>query len=188
MNNHKYKIMVSSAVYGFESEIEQICAILSGMNYEVLNSHIGTIKVHPGLSNLDNCLEAVKECDLFLGVIRPYCGTGNIGNKNITFEEMKLAITLKKPYWFVVHGDVMFARKLFNKIKDFKPEMIRANNFFDYKSVEMFNMVTKDAEEVTKRTGNWAQKFYRMDEILTYIQTQFQDIEFINSIIIPQKS
>ena len=90
--------MVSSAVYGFESEIEQICSILSNMGYRVLNSYIGTIKVHPGFSNLDNCLKAVEECDLFLGVIRPYCGTGNIDDKNITFEEMKKAVELNKPY------------------------------------------------------------------------------------------
>lgn len=182
----KLKIMVSSSVYGFESELDQICAVLSGMNYEVLNSHIGTIKVNPTRSNLDNCLEAVKECDLFFGIIRPYCGTGNIGEKNITFEEMKLAIELKKPYWFVVHGDVMFARKLCNKIIGFKPDMIRSNNFFDYKSVEMFNMVTKDAEEITQRTGNWAQKFYRIDEILKYVQTQFGDAASINKIVTTQ--
>ena len=57
---HQYKIMVSSAVYGFENEIEQICSILSNMGYRVLNSHIGTIRVHPGFSNLDNCLKAVE--------------------------------------------------------------------------------------------------------------------------------
>lgn len=180
----KLKIMVSSAVYGFESQIEQICSLLSSMDYEVINSHIGTIKVHPELSNLDNCLEAVKECDLFFGVIRPYCGTGNIGNKNITFEEMKLAIELKKPYWFVVHRDVTFARKLLNKIENFEPRFIKKNNFFEYLSVEMYNMVIKDSEAVPKRIGNWVQEFYKIDEVLTYINTQFQDRDFINSILI----
>ena len=80
MENHKYKIMVSSAVYGFESELNQICAVLDNLNYDVLCSHIGTIKVDPRLSNMDNCLNAVRECDLFFGIIRPYCGTGNIGD------------------------------------------------------------------------------------------------------------
>lgn len=183
MNHHKYKIMVSSAVYGFESELNQICAVLDTLKYNVLCSHIGTIKVDPRLSNMENCLNAVRECDLFFGIIRPYCGTGNIGDVNITFEEMKLAIELKKPYWFVVHHDVTFARKLCKKIEDFRPEMIRSNNFFEYRSVEMYNMVIKDQEAITLRTGNWAQEFYRVDEILRYIQTQFQDIETINHIV-----
>lgn len=94
----KIKIMLGSTVYGFEDQLSQIIAQLQLLNYDVLNSHNGSIKVNPHLSNLDNCLNAVKECDLFLGIIRPYYGTGNIGEKNITFEEIKLAIKLKKPY------------------------------------------------------------------------------------------
>ena len=92
--------MVASTVYGFEDQISQIVAQLNTLGYEVLNSHYGSIKVNPRLSNLKNCLNAVEECDLFFGIIRPYYGTGNIGNKNITFEEIKKAIRLKKPYWF----------------------------------------------------------------------------------------
>ena len=85
----KIKIMVGSTVYGFEDQLSQIVAQLQLLDYDVLNSYNGSIKVNPNLSNLDNCLNAVKECDLFLGIIRPYYGTGNIGEKNITFEEIK---------------------------------------------------------------------------------------------------
>ena len=123
--------MVGSTVYGFENELYQIVALLQTLGYEVLNSHVGTIKVNPKLSNLENCLNAVDECDLFLGIIRPYYGTGNIGEKNITFEEIKRAIELKKPYWFLVHRDVVFARKLFTKIKDADKIEVRKNNFFE---------------------------------------------------------
>ena len=58
-------------------------------------NHVGAIRVHPRLSNLENCLRAVEECDLFLGIIRPYMGTGNTGETNITFEEIKRAIELE---------------------------------------------------------------------------------------------
>ena len=115
--DRKIKIMVGSTVYGFEDDLSQIVGLLRSMGYEVLNSHGGTIKVNPALSNLENCLNAVNECDLFLGFIRPYYGTGNIGERNITFEEIKRAIELKKPYWFMVHRDVVFARKLFKKLR-----------------------------------------------------------------------
>ena len=157
--NRKIKIMVGSTVYGFENELYQIVALLQTLGYEVLNSHVGTIKVNPKLSNLENCLNAVDECDLFLGIIRPYYGTGIIGEKNITFEEIKRAIELKKPYWFLVHRDVVFARKLFTKIKD------------------------ADKIEITLRNGNWAQEFYRLDEMSIYIKTQFEDRTFIENIL-----
>ena len=51
--------MVGSTVYGFENELYQIVALLQTLGYEVLNSHVGTIKVNPKLSNLENCLNAV---------------------------------------------------------------------------------------------------------------------------------
>ena len=84
--------MVGSTVYGFEDQLSQIVAQLQLLEYDVLNSHNGSIKVNPKLSNLENCIKAVEECDLFLGIIRPFYGTGNIGDKNITFEEIKKAI------------------------------------------------------------------------------------------------
>lgn len=180
---HQYKIMVSSSVYGFVNEIEQVCTILSSMGYKVLNSHMGTIKVDPRCSNLDNCLRAVEECDLFLGIIRPSCGTGYIGKKNITYEEMKLAIKLKKPYWFVVHRDVTFARKLNKQVIGF----IKKSDFFDPLSIKMYNMVIKNDEEITQRTGNWAQEFFSIGQLLTFVQTQFGDTDFINDILTAQR-
>ena len=65
--DRKMKIMVGSTVYGFENELYQIVGLLQSMGYEVLNSHVGTIKVNPNLSNLENCLNAVDECDIFAG-------------------------------------------------------------------------------------------------------------------------
>lgn len=183
--NRKIKIMVGSTVYGFEDQLSQISAQLQLLNYDVLNSHNGSIKVNPKLSNLDNCLNAVKECDLFLGIIRPYYGTGNIGEKNITFEEIKLAINLKKPYWFLVHRDVVFARLLFNNMEVTKgcEITVKPNKFFDKRTIEIYDFVVQNHEPVTLRNGNWAQEFYRLDEMMTYITTQFEDMGFITQIM-----
>lgn len=181
----KIKIMVGSTVYGFEDQLSQIIAQLQLLNYDVLNSHNGSIKVNPHLSNLDNCLNAVKGCDLFLGIIRPYYGTGNIGEKNITFEEIKLAIKLKKPYWFLVHRDVVFARLLFNnmEVKKGCEITVKPNKFFDKRTIEIYDYVIKNHEPVVLRNGNWAQEFYRLDEMMTYITTQFEDMEFVKQIM-----
>jgi len=192
------KIMVGSTVYGFEDQLSQIIAQLQLLGYTVLNSHNGSIKVNPKLSNLENCLNAVEECDLFLGIIRPYYGTGNIGEKNITFEEIKKAIELKKPYWFLVHRDVTFGRLLLGKLRLKKEDaliekeddiykelsiVVAKNNFFDERTIEIYNYVIENHIPVTLRNGNWAQEFYRLDEMMTYINTQFSDKGFVESIL-----
>lgn len=182
--------MVGSTVYGFEDQISTIAAQLISMGYEVLNSHTGTIKVNPKLSNLENCLNAVDECDMFLGIIRPYYGSGNIGERNITFEEIKRAIELKKPYWFLVHRDVVFARQLFKKMKArenskklFDVIDIKPNNLFDYRCIDVYEYVIKQRVPTELRNGNWAQEFYRLDEAMTYVNTQFSDGEFVMNIL-----
>lgn len=184
-SKQKFKIMVGSTVYGFEDQLSQIVAQLQLLDYDVLNSHNGSIKVNPHLSNLENSLNAVKECDLFLGIIRPYFGTGNIGEKNITFEEIKLAIKLNKPYWFLVHRDVVFARLLFSKMKLKTGDkiVVEPNRFFDQRTIEIYEYVIKNHEPVTLRNGNWAQEFYRLDEMMTYINTQFTDMDFVQNIM-----
>jgi len=181
----KVKIMVGSTVYGFEDQLSQIVAQLNTLGYDIMNSHYGSIKVNPNLSNLDNCLKAVDECDLFLGIIRPYCGTGNIGEKNITFEEIKEVIRLKKPYWFLVHRDVVYTRLLLKKMKlKSGDEVIFSDNrLFDKLSIEMYEYVIKNHIPVTLRNGNWAQEFYRLDEMMVYINTQFTDKDFINEVM-----
>jgi hypothetical protein len=188
----KVKIMVGSTVYGFEDNLSQVVATLQTLGYHVINSSHGTVKVDPDLSNLENCLLAVEQCDLFLGIIRPYYGSGNIGEKNITFEEFKKAIELKKPYWFLVHRDVTFARKLLKKVKckENSEHLIHVlkNNFFDSRCIDMYEYVIKNHVPVADRNGNWAQEFNRLDEMLTYIETQFSDKEFIEHILNKKKT
>jgi len=79
----KLKLMVASSVYHFEDQLRQICAVLTGFGYDVWNSHIGTIQVHPGRSNQENCVVAAQTCDAFLGIIRPFYGSGVIGGRSI---------------------------------------------------------------------------------------------------------
>jgi len=189
-NKKKIKIMVGSTVYGFEDQLSAIVALLKSMNYKVLNSHAGTIKVDSNLSNLENCLNAVNECDLFLGIIRPNYGSGNIGDKNITFEEIRRAIELKKPYWFLVHHDVDVIRRFLKKImpKDTTKELtdvvdIKIDRNLDYRCIEVYDFVLQSAKPIESRIGNWVQEFYKPEEIMTFIHTQFSDKEFIEEIL-----
>ena len=175
----KLKIMVSSSVYGFENELDTICALLEAYGYEVINSHYVTIKVTSNFSNKENCLKAVEECDLFLGIIRPHCGSGKFDDELITISEMKKAIELEKFYWFLAHSNVTFARKLLQNVelKSGDEIVIKDNKHFHKESVEMYNNVTEG------KTGNWVQSFYDITQIMKYIETQFSDKDHINQLI-----
>lgn len=108
----KITVMVSSSVNGFEDQLSGIEAILNSWGYEVWMSKSGTIKVNPHLHNFDNCLKAVEECDLFLGIIRLDCGTGREADGCVTFEEFKKARELNKPCWFIVDSRLKHYRDL----------------------------------------------------------------------------
>lgn len=57
--------MVSSTVYHFKTELEQLCTTLTGYGYKVLNSHIGTIYSVPDQSPEQSCLAAVEDYNRF---------------------------------------------------------------------------------------------------------------------------
>jgi hypothetical protein len=182
--------MVGSTVYGFPDQLAAICDVIESYGYEAVNSHRGTMRVDPTLSNLENCLQAVRDCDAFLGIIRPYYGSGNINGVNITFEEMKLAMKLKKPYWFLVHRDVTFARQLFRNLipkGDTQNYELKKNHIFDIRTLDVYDYVIKNGEALETRTGNWAQEFYRLDEALTYVKVQFEDKSFIEEVVTRNK-
>jgi hypothetical protein len=197
---NKIKLMVSSTVYGFENDLTTIAALLKRLGYDVLNSHIGTIKASPSRSNLENCLQTVEECDLFLGIIRPFYGSGNIGKQNITVEEIKLAIKMEKPCWFLVHHDVVVMRSFLRQFKlkddtvtvsgivdkfisvDFVKKFV-INKNLDYRCVDVYDIVSQNHVDVAKRTGNWVQHFYTSEEYMTYIITQFSNKYFIKEVL-----
>lgn len=203
-NKKKQKLMLASTVYGFEDQLSKIISDLETEHYTILNSFYGSIKVDPNLSNLANCIESVHQTDLFIGLVRPFYGTGNIRDKeakkpedkNITFEEIRKAIELEKPRWFFVHRDVDFGSKILDFIevnvteeekksgKIVNKNVLNPNAFVDMSTIDLYNFVIKDEQRnVALRNGNWAQEFFVMAEAKRYIQTQLQDTSFIASLI-----
>mgnify|MGYP004450523143 FL=1 len=204
----RLKVMVSSSVYklGFNEVLDQIISCLKTSGYEVISSYYNTVKTYPGLSNLDNCLKAVEECDIFLGIIRPYCGSGYVTLEkegktervNITFEEFKHAIQLDKPRWFLVHEHVPFARNLFSLIKPvgiteqdymslsaedklktlFECIQCNKNDMFDYTCVDMYNHVIKNDPHQA-----WAAPFNKSADALRFIQNNFADYDKMADIV-----
>ncbi len=62
----KINIMVASTVYQNRDLLLQICGILNTYGYHVINSEYGTLHPPLGMNNTAACIEAVKDCDIFL--------------------------------------------------------------------------------------------------------------------------
>lgn len=185
------KLMVASTVYGFRTELTQICTVLQGFGYEVWNSDWGPFPpLDPSKSNLENCVAAAEKCDLFLGIIRPFYGSGIIGDRSITHNEMLTAISAKKPRWFLAHRDVVFARQILKQFRNLNSgfpnpdfEFKKTNVMDDVRVIDMYEDVIQNAVPVQDRRGHWAQEFYTFEDALRYIEGQFKDIGQIRGIL-----
>lgn len=185
MVKKKIKVLIASTVYGYENELASIYSQLDTYKYEVMNSHMGTVYAGADKSNTDNCLDAVDECDAFLGIIWPTYGSGVIGETSITHEEVLRAIMKKKARWFLTHEKVVFARQLLNhadildrhtlKKLPSKNIVVRPNSIIDVRCIDIYNEVTLDKVPPKERVGHWAQTFYDLPGITRFIEGQFQE-------------
>src|SRR5579885_2983214 len=125
------KLMVSSTVYGLQGLLDQVFAILEGYGYEVWMSHKGTVPTDPRRTAFSNCLEAVNQCDAFLGIITGSYGSGVGPNqRSITHREIVRAVTQRKLRWFLVHHDVVVARQLLRQFRFDDDGRKRPHTFF----------------------------------------------------------
>lgn len=173
-------IMVSSTVFGIESLLDQVYGTLTGLGYEVWMSHKGTIPTDPRKSNFDNCLQAVRECDLFLGIITGRYGSSAPGERSICHQEVRRAIELKKLRWFLVHHNVIIARQLLRQFRKRRGEGWRVrvrgcSVLDDIRILEMYEEAIRQDLPLDQRAGNWAQPFFTPDDVLRFLVTQFAD-------------
>ncbi len=177
MAKKKLKIMVSSTVYDAGSELDSIYGILTGFGYDVIMSKEGTLYLPALVSNEEACLQAVADCDLFLGIIYPRYGSG------ITHKELKKAIELDRPRWFIAHHYVTFAREI---LKQYMYRGSRKNRQFTFrktsvmdshKVIEMYNDAIQNELPIGKRKANWAQPFFKTADLQPFLETQFKDIK-----------
>lgn len=187
------KVLVASTIYGYQDQLSAIYTQLDSYGYDVMNSHMGTVYAGADKSNLTNCMDAVDECDAFLGIIRPDYGSGVIGETSITHEEVLRAILLKKARWFLVDTKVVFARQLLNHseivdrhtLRPIKSEniIVRPNKLIDVRCIDIYNLVTKDKVPAKERIGHWAQEFYDLPGMQRYVEGQFRDVEKVRRTI-----
>ena len=184
----KLTVMVSSTVYGVEELLDRVYSLLTAFGYEVWMSHKGTVPVSSNETAFESCLKAVEKCDLFLGIITPQYGSGvDATGLSITHKEMKKAIELNKPRWFLAHDQVVFARRLLMdlgyKTQEQRSELILrkgAASISNIKVIDLYEDATMEKLPLDDRQGNWVQKFDRDDDANLFVVAQFsryQDVE-----------
>lgn len=188
----KLKLMLSSAVYGMEDRLDQIHGLLTGYGYQVWNSHKGSLPVVPGLSAFDTCLAAVDACDIFFGIIRPQYGSGvaAAGENSITHRELSRAIELGKPRFFLADAVVVNARRLLMDLGHKGPagrvdlKLAKGAKLIDdLRVIDMYEEAIQDAIPVADRTNNWVQTYGDRDDILRYVEEQFDRYEDLEALV-----
>lgn len=184
-NGEKLSIMVSSTVYDIRSTLKQIFAVLEGYGYDVWMSDRQTVVAEPDQKNFANCLAAVEHCDLFLGIITPYYGTGvyKAGELSITHQELLKAIELEKPRFMLCHQAVWDARSLLNTLahagQSLKGAKGRAELSLtsksvlrDLKTIDMLEAALReDIEEAADRTNNWVGSFEDERSAMRFVES-----------------
>ena len=191
----RIEIMIGSTVFGFEDQLNQICGLFEQLGYHPVCSHYRTMPTNPSKSNRENCLDAVGNCDVFFGIQRPFYGTGIITDRSITHEEMRRAIELKKPRWFVAHRDIRVARVLLKQYMyldngdvnpDFEYRPTKLLN--DIRLIDLYNDTIQNDVPPPERIGHWTDEYFDVRDIVKVIHTQFDDVERINQIIQTMKA
>ncbi len=189
--NKKLVLMVSSTVYGIEELLDRIHTLLTPQ-YEVWMSHKGTMPVFSKRSAFDNCIKAVEHCDLFLGLITPYYGSGKDGNGiSICHQELRRALKMNKPRWLLAHDHVVFARSLLANLKYEKSgRMIKAPlavkktaMIDDLRVIDMYEEAIISQKPLRDRQGNWVQKFQSDADALLFATAQFSRYQEVEEFI-----
>ncbi|WP_285301820.1 DUF4062 domain-containing protein [Stenotrophomonas maltophilia group sp. Smal13] len=187
-------IFVSSSVYGQETLLDQVFAVLKSYGYKVWMSHKGTIPLNPKLSAFENCIVGVEKADIVFGIINGRYGSGVIdGEPSITHKEMESAISLEKHRYFVVHRDVITARHLLKQFRrDDKgnphpPSYFKKNPIFDdVRVIDIYDAATLADQPLEKRKGNWVQQYTDEASLLQFIESQFSELSRFTQDASPQ--
>lgn len=185
-------VMVASSVYGIEELLNQIYALLVGYGYRVWMSHKGTVPVDSRLSNFENCLAAVDQCDVFLGLVTGRYGSGrDAGSLSIFHHEVLRAIQQDKLRYFLTHHDVSLARTLlqqfrFDKDGNRLPLTLRRMTVLDdARILDLYDEIIRDGVPLSERRGNWAQSYFSWSDALLYVDQQFADPTRIRAMLSP---
>ena len=163
-------------------------------------SHKGTIPLDSKLSNLENCLKGVENCDVFLGFIRPLLGTGVLdrNQKSITEQEFDVALRVNMLRFVLADYRVVFARQFlkmmqipnqeipysFTQTSQDGQQIIKPNRVVHAACLEMYDTaIQSNINPATARVGNWVQQYKNLQDITLHVEAQIKDVERIKKLL-----
>ena len=190
-NAKKLTVMVSSSVYQNKSLLDLVYGVLSGYGYMVWMSYKETVPVYSGTSNYQNCLEAVEKCDIFLGIITPFYGSGRtVDGRTITHDELRKAIDDDKLRWVLADQRVVFARQLLKQFRFKQNGEPRSTFRFNKTSVlddigviEMYEDAICDGVALDQRTGNWVHEYQNEEHAIHCISEQLGNVDRVREFL-----
>ncbi|RZJ93824.1 MAG: DUF4062 domain-containing protein [Hymenobacter sp.] len=190
-------VMVSSSVYGNRGLLDRVENTLA-VNYKVWMSDAGSLPTDSRRSPFEDCLEAVRACDVFVGIITSSYGSGTDGpdTLGITHQEMLLAQSMPdKPRFMLVDGKVVLARQLlrpyrlpagegpFRKVgKRYHPiEWPRKDPMKDLRVIDLYeDMILAHSKlKASQRKGTWVHEYNSDEEAIRYLDEQLGDVKKI---------
>ena len=136
----------------------------------------------------------MKDCDVYIGFIRPIYGSGRdygmttdgkkTSSKSITHLELEEAINLDRPRWMLTQSSVVkmrgLVRHLFydqdgkrnsTEFKELKGE------FDDPRVIEMYELAADSNSDKpwSQRKNHWVHEYHYDFEALDFISAQFRD-------------
>lgn len=183
----KLSIMVSSTVYGIRPLLKQVFATLQAFGHDVMISDRHTVAVDPRKHNFDSCIRAVEQCDLFLGIITPFYGTGisKKDDRSVTHMELARAIELDKPRFMLCHQTVVSSRVLLNGLC-YGDQRLRGaagraglklvsdKVLSDLRVLDMLEAALRDdIKEVDDRTNHWVAEYESEEDVRNFVVTNF---------------
>lgn len=183
----KLSVMVSSTVYGIRPVLKQVLGTLRAFDYDVMISDRHTVADDPRKHNFDSCIRAVEQCDLLLGIITPFYGTGisKKENRSITHMELLRSIELEKPRFMLCHQTVVSTRVMLNGLA-FGEQRLRGaagrkgltllsdKVISDLRVLDMLEAALReDIKEVDDRTNHWVGEYESDEDIKNFVATNF---------------
>lgn len=202
-DNRRPVVFVSSTVYDKKDMLITIRNMLESAGYDVRISSAGTVPADSSISAYENCLNAVRDSDFFIGIISPSYGSGIIAKTSvsITHEEMRRARDLRKPRLILVDervktiadflnhlgfrhekGRKEFQRMIENYKGDSSKAFKNAAKICDIRSVDLYDemLLGEDAnpdKPAEERIGNWIQDYRTIKDFKTYLAAQFSYLQ-----------
>lgn len=173
---NKKQVFISSTAYDLGDVRAEVADALTQWGYEPIWNESPDFPKKAGCHSHDICLDAVKNCDIFLLIIDKRYGSEYEGadpvkkNRSITQCEAELAMSERKPMLGYVRDTVWGELPIYKKnVED--GNKYSPVNVEDIRVFEFIDLVNK------KKTDNWLERFHDPIDLKNNLKKWIEQIE-----------